>query len=87
MNDRNHRRGIRPATGEEIRRRSEMEYWYSLAAQIIAGQQEELKEVMLDQMAEWTGRVKVDFEDLTIGEIVGWLIDCQVEIEAAGLIK
>jgi hypothetical protein len=64
-----------------------MEYWYSLAAQIIAGQQEELKEVMLDQMGEWAGKEIQSIDELTVGEIIGWLIDCQVEIKAAELIK
>jgi len=64
-----------------------MEYWYSLTAQIIAGQQDQLKEVMLDQMGEWTGKEIKSIDELTVGEIIGWLIDCQVEIEAAELIK
>jgi len=63
------------------------EYWYNLAAQIITGQQEELKEVMLDQMSEWTGKKIISIDDLTIGEIIAWLIDCQEEINSAGLIK
>lgn len=64
-----------------------MEYWYSLAAQIIAGEQEEIKAVMLDQIGEYTGRENLDIDDLTVGEIKSFLIDCQVEIEYAGLIK
>ena len=64
-----------------------MDYWYSLTAQIIAGQQDQLKEVMLDQMGEWTGKEIKSIDELTVGEIIGWLIDCQVEIEAAELIK
>jgi len=64
-----------------------MDYWNSLVAQIITGQQEELKECMLDQMGEWTGKEIKSIEELTIGEIIGWLIDCQVEINSAGLIK
>ncbi len=63
------------------------EYYNSLVAQIIKGEQEELKEVMLDQMSEWSGRDITDINELTIGEIKGWLIDCQREIEYAGLIK
>ena len=63
------------------------EYYNSLVAQIIKGEQEELKEVMLDQMSEWSGRDITDINELTIGEIKCWLIDCQREIEYAGLIK
>jgi hypothetical protein len=56
-----------------------------LIAQIILGQQEELKEIMLSQMSEWTDRVITDIDELTIGEIKGWLIDYQKEIEYAKL--
>ena len=58
-----------------------------LAAQIIAGQQDFLKDVMLDQMSEWSGREINTIDELTVGEIKGWLIDCQEEIKQADLIK
>lgn len=63
------------------------EYWYSLTAQIITDQQPELKAVMLEQMSEWRNREIKTIDELTIGEIIGWLIDCQEEINYAGLIK
>ena len=68
-------------------KRTQNEYWYSLTAQIIQGQQAELEEVMLDQISEWTGRENNTLDDLTVGEIIGWLIDCQDEITATSLIK
>ena len=64
-----------------------MEYWYSLVAQIITGQQPELKEVMLEQISCWCNREIKTIDELTIGEIIGWLIDCQEEINHVGLIK
>ena len=63
------------------------DYWYSLTAQIIQGQQEELKSVMLDQISEWSGKEINNIDELTIDEIKGWLIDNQQEINYAGLIK
>jgi hypothetical protein len=63
------------------------DYWYSLIAQIIQGQQEELKSVMLDQISEWSGKEINNIDELTIDEIKGWLIDNQQEINYAGLIK
>jgi len=64
-----------------------MEYWNSLVAQIITGQQETLKAVMLEQMSEYTGKEISNIDELTICEIKGWLIDNQEEINYAGLIK
>lgn len=63
------------------------EYWYSLVAQIITDQQPELKEVMLEQMSDWCNREIKIIDELTIGEMIGWLIDCQEEINCVGLIK
>jgi len=63
------------------------EYWYNIISQIIKGEQEELKKVMLDQISEWCGEKINSIDDLTIGEIKSWLIDCQEEIELAGLLK
>lgn len=63
-----------------------MEYWNGLVAQLVLGQQEELKAVMLEMIGDYGAR-EVKFEDLTIAEIIGWLIDNQVEINYAGLIK
>ena len=67
--------------------RKHNEYWYSLVAQILNGQQKGLEEVMLDQMSEWSGEEIKSIDDLKISEIVGWLIDNQEEINHAGLIK
>ena len=63
------------------------DYYNSLVAQIILGQQNFLKDVMLDQMSEWSGRVITDIDELTIGEIKGWIMDCWEEIQQTVLIK
>lgn len=63
------------------------EYWYSLVAQIITDQQPDLKEAMLEQMSDWCNKEIKTIDELTIGEMIGWLIDCQEEIKHAGLIK
>jgi hypothetical protein len=63
------------------------DYYNSLVAQIILGQQDFLKDVMLDQMSEWSGRNITDIDELTIREIKGWLMDCWEEIQQTGLIK
>jgi len=63
-----------------------MEYWNSLLCQLITGQQDDLKAIMLEQMSDYTAG-EIVFEELTIGEIVGWLVDNQAEIKSAGLIK
>lgn len=63
-----------------------MDYWNRLVAQLVLGQQEELKAVMVDMISDYEAR-EVKFEELTIAEIVGWLIDNQEEINYAGLIK
>lgn len=68
-------------------KREYTEEWYSLAAQIIVGQQKELEGVMLEQMGEWSGKEIGSIDDLTVGEIIGWLIDNLQAIEDASLIK
>jgi hypothetical protein len=54
--------------------------WYQLAGQIISGTQPKLEEIMIGQMSEFTGK-EIVLDNLTVSEIVGWLIDCESEIQ------
>lgn len=54
--------------------------WYQLAGQIIGGEQPKLEEIMIDIMSDY-GAKEITLDDLTVGQIARWLVDCQEEIQ------